>query len=84
MPQRLLQIHHLEHLPLPAGYAPLPGRIQRGICRYCFCTERTPCKVSISLLQKIGCSWLDETQTVCSSYNCRVAFQRTQQRQESN
>jgi|SRR5579864_6848179 hypothetical protein len=20
-----------------------PGRIQRGICRYCFCTERTPC-----------------------------------------
>ena len=63
-----------------------PGRIQRGICRYCRCTHLTPCLVSASPSDqvKIPCSWLDDSKTVCNAYNCRIAFERDQRKQESN
>ena len=63
-----------------------PGRIQRGVCRYCFCTERMPCLVSASPVDKVNirCSWLDNSKTVCSARNCRIAHQRELRRQESN
>ena len=48
------------------------GRIQRGICRYCFCTETTPCIVGQLAWGggPAGCSWLDKTQTLCNNPSC--------------
>ena len=36
--------------------------IEKGVCRICGCTWTTPCEG--------GCSWIDETETLCTSASC--------------
>jgi len=47
------------------GYEELPGPVQ-GMCRYCRCTERRACP--------LGCCWIDQERTVCSSEPCVTKF----------
>lgn len=61
-----------------------PGRIKRGICRYCFCTETTACAIPTGLATAVACHWIDEAKTVCSAERCQAAHQRNLQRLESN
>jgi len=44
-------------------------KLKAGRCRYCGCTEGTPC---LSMLRGVfsGCWWLDEARTICSARQC--------------
>jgi len=41
-----------------------------GICRFCGCTETTPCDVGV----EGACAWVDEPHTVCSNPKCLRRF----------
>lgn len=41
-----------------------------GRCRYCFCSDDRACLLSNIGGEEQGCSWIDESRTVCSRPSC--------------
>jgi hypothetical protein len=41
-----------------------------GTCRFCGCTETTPCNVGV----EGACAWVDKQHTVCSNLKCLRRF----------
>lgn len=50
--------------------------ITPGVCRYCGCTNMTPCAVEEIAGDLIGCYWLDKEHTACSAPECRKKWRR--------
>lgn len=60
-----------------------PRPAQRGICRYCGCTEARGCAILLSLPaiggeipDVVRCEWVDDDCTVCSNVSCIERWRR--------
>jgi hypothetical protein len=49
------------------------NRAPRGVCRFCGCTEITPC---VALLTGECCAWADRTLTLCTNPKCLAKARR--------
>lgn len=48
--------------------------LKPGVCRFCGCTETTPCTVPIDEGETGPCSWVDANATLCTNPNCVAQF----------
>ena len=44
-------------------------KLKAGRCRYCGCTEGTPCLLALGGVVS-GCWWVDKARPICSSRQC--------------
>jgi hypothetical protein len=52
---------------------PEPGSGKAGRCRYCGCTETTPCHLTVQVAWRVYptlCWWIDEPRTICTARQC--------------
>ena len=48
-------------------------KLKAGRCRYCGCTERTPCNYTVQVQWRkyaTLCWWVDKRRTICSGRKC--------------